>query len=143
MYSLTSSFYRARRQCPAAIGTRQRTYHVVYIPHALRAGCLEVAGDNPLHARDDRRLEDWLLLEGRLRVDRAQEDVDALQVLGELSGWVRGAVADADLDAAYAQGVHGRFGCRGRARQGRDVLWTMVSAGLTQERMHTRVLTGF
>ena len=99
------------------------------VPHALHAWRTEVAGYESPHARVDGRLEDRLLLEGRLCVDRAQEDVDALQMLGELRGRIRGAVSDADLDAACTQGRHDRLGCGGRAREDDNVLqWVSVSA---------------
>lgn len=115
------------------------TYHIVHVPHALRAGCLEVAGDDAPHARVDGRFEDRLLQEGRLRVDGAQEDVDLPQVLGERGGWVCGAVAEADLDAARAEVVHGGFGCGRRARQGGDVLCGVVSAEPMQGTTYSRI----
>lgn len=55
----------------------------MHVPH----GRIEVSGDDPLHARADRRLDKWLILNGQLCVDRTQEDgVDALQVLASMAG---------------------------------------------------------
>lgn len=84
-------------------------------PHALPAGRPEVAGNDPIHARVDRRLKDRLLIEDRFCADGAQEDFDTFEVLGELGWWVRGKVADADLDTAPAQGAYVRLGRGGRA----------------------------
>lgn len=110
----------ARRSISAQAGNR--TYHIVKVPHSLYAGRTKVAGNDPLNARVERRLEDRFLRGDCLCCDRAQEGVDTLQVLCDLGGRICGVVTDANLDAAGTQCGYVRLGRTGRAREGSNVL---------------------
>lgn len=121
--------YLVSARCFVGAWVGDRTYQIVEVPHALRAGRPEVAGDDAFHARIDCGFENGLLRGDRLSGDRAQEDVDALQVLGDLRGRVCGVVTGADLDAARAQGGHFRLRGGGRTRQGGYILGSASAGG--------------
>ena len=106
---------------PTSTKTGKTTYHVSEQTDALRTGRRPVARDDSLYADFLRCAENLALLADHSRIDTADKDVDALQVLFELLKVV-GHLPDADLDPRALQLLGAGLVNRGRADERCDTL---------------------